>query len=156
SRPGVAIYRQWKLAQEQSRVGQVCDQGVSSTQRSTFMVGPDVFHAPSLTQSFPPGLGGQPGQLYYIDTSSSRQNTGCYPGTIPSDHARFSKGKTYVIYHLFARNDAAISYQFYVGDGVRSVGDVMGNFVRLNPHLTNGGDSSNSVVTDICQPGDTN
>jgi hypothetical protein len=30
-----------------------------------------------------------------------------------------------------------------------------GNFVRLNPHLTNGGHFSNSVVTDICEPGDT-
>ena len=164
ARPGVAIYRQWKLAGEQSRAGQVCDQGVSSTQRSTFMVGPDVFHAPSLTQSFPPGLGGQQGQLYYIDTSSSRQDTQCYPGTIGFDAARFSaenrdppNSGTYVIYHLFARNDAVISYQFYVGDGVRSVGDVKGNFVRINPHLIRPASHfSNSVVTDICAPGDTN
>jgi len=160
-RPGVAIYRQWRLAHEQSRPGQVCSGGVSSTQRSTFMVGPNVYHAPSLTQSFPPGLSGQPGQLYYIDTSGGGvinplQPTTCYPGSIGFDAARFGKSKTYVIYHLFARNDAAISYQFYVGDGVRSVADVQGNFVRLNPHLTNGGDSSNSLVTDICRPGDTN
>ena len=155
-RPAVAIYRQWKLAGERSQAGQVCDNGVSSTERSTFMVGPNVFHAPSLTQSFPPGLGGQPGQLYYIDTSSSRQNTSCYPGTVSFNAARFSKNKTYVIYHLFARNDAAISYQFYVGDGVRSVGDVKGNFVRLDPHLNDGAYFGNSVVTDICQPGDTN
>ena len=153
-RPAVAIYRQWKLAGEQSRAGQVCDQGVSSTQRSTFMVGPDVFHAPSLTQSFPPGLGGQQGQLYYIDTSSARQETSCYPDTVGFNHATFSANKTYVIYHLFARNDAVISYQFDVGDGVRS--DLNGNFVRLNPHITRpGGHFSNSLVTDICKPGDT-
>src|SRR5262249_21905824 len=41
-RPAVAIYRQWRLAGEQHQAGQVCAQGVSSTQRSTFMVGPDV------------------------------------------------------------------------------------------------------------------
>jgi cell surface hyaluronidase len=155
-RPGVAIYRQWKLAREQSRAGQVCDQGVSSTERSTFMVGPNVYHAPCLTQSFPPGLGGQQGQLYYIDTSSGDlQNTMCYPGTIPFNAARFVKNNTYVIYHLFARNDAVISYQFYVGDGVHSVSEVKGNFVRLNPHLNDGGYFGNSVVTDICKPGDT-
>ena len=48
-----------------------------------------------------------------------------------------------------------ISYQFYVGDGVRNVGDVKGNFVRLNPHLNDGRYFGNSVVTDICKPGDT-
>ena len=156
-RPAVAIYRQWKLAGEPSRAGQVCDQGVSGTQRSTFMVGPNVFHAPSLTQSFPPGLGGQPGQLYYIDTSSSRQDIQCYPGSIGFDAARFAAEKTYVIYHLFARNDAVISYQFYVGDGMRRVGDLNGNFVRINPHLIRAASHfSNSVVTDICAPGDAN
>ncbi|HSP99710.1 MAG TPA: hypothetical protein VL049_21015 [Candidatus Dormibacteraeota bacterium] len=154
-RPAVAIYRQWKLASEPSRAGQVCEGGVSSTQRSTFMVGPNVYHAPSLTQSFPPGLGGQQGQLYYIDTSSGRQNTSCYPDTVSFNAARFSRNKTYVIYHLFAHNDAAISYQLYVGDGVRSVGDVKGSFVRLNPHLNDGRYFGNSLVTDICRPGDT-
>jgi hypothetical protein len=151
----VAIYRQWRLAGEQRQAGQVCAQGVSSTQRSTFMVGPDVFHAPSLTQSFPPGLDGQPGQLYYIDTSSSLQDTQCYPESIGFNHATFSKDKTYLIYHLFARNDATISYQFYVGDGVRNVGDVQGNFVRINPHLYDGVYSGNAAVTDVCRPGDT-
>jgi hypothetical protein len=157
SRPGVAIYRQWRLANESSDAGQVCARGVASTERSTFMVGPDVYHAPSLTQSFPPGFGGQPGQLYYIDTSSGRQSTLCYrPGTVEFDSARFTKNVTYVLYHLFARNDAKISYQLFVGDGVRSVADVKGYFVRVDPHLTNGRHFSNSAVTDVCEPGDTN
>ncbi|MDX2167265.1 MAG: hypothetical protein SF182_09385 [Deltaproteobacteria bacterium] len=179
-RPGVAIYRQWKLAGEQSSAGQVCDKGVASTERSTFMVGPNVWHAPSLTQSFPPGFPGQAGQLYYIDTSGGWaptpvgtptptprtpspapppptpfQNTTCYPGTVGFNPARFGRDKTYVIYHLFARNDAAISYQFYVGDGVRSVADVKGNFVRIDPHITDGGNFADSITTDICAPGDT-
>jgi hypothetical protein len=185
-RPGVAIYRQWKLAGEASDAGQVCDKGVASTERSTFMVGPNVWHAPSLTQSLPPGFPGQAGQIYYIDTSGGWaptpvgtptptpvvtpgtprptplptqtpfQNTTCYPGTIGFNPARFAKNKTYVIYHLFARNDAQISYQFFVGDGVRDVADLKGNFVRLDPHLTDGGNFADSVVTDICAPGDTN
>lgn len=172
-RPGVAIYRQWKLAGENTLAGQVCDKGVTSTERSTFMVGPNVYHAPSLTQSLPPGFGGQQGQIYYIDTSGGPvvapsspgaastplQPTNCYPGTIPFPAARFSKNKSYVIYHLFARNDAQVSYQFYVGDGVRSIDAVNGHFVRLDPHLhgTIGGGNSSfaTAVTDACTPGDT-
>ena len=41
SRPGVAIYRQWKLSGEVENAGQVCEPGVSGTERGTFMVGPE-------------------------------------------------------------------------------------------------------------------
>lgn len=166
-RPAVAIYRQWKLGHESSQAGQVCDHGTASTERSTFMVGPNVFHAPSLTQSLPPGLGPQGGQIYYIDTSGGpttpqappNQPSSCYPGTIAFNTARFAKDKTYALYHLFARNDAKISYQFYVGDGVHTVDQVQGHFIRLDPHLhgTQGGAfaSFTSAITDVCKPGDT-
>jgi cell surface hyaluronidase len=229
-RPGVAIYRQWKLAHEDTMAGQVCDGGVSSVERSTFMVGPNVWHAPSLTQSFPPGLGPQPGQLYYIDTSGGPltsftgsvtftaphtiaatgigtrltagdsisvqaamqgannrkftvataspnsitvnenvvsegptanvrvtsnplQQITCYPGTVGFSAARFSKNKTYLLYHLYARNDAKISYQFYVGEGVKSVADVNGNFVRVDIRQHQGVDFA-ALVHDVCKPGD--
>lgn len=167
-RPAVAIYRQWKRAGEDSDAGQVCDAGVSGSERGTFMVGPNIFHAPSLTQSLPPGLGAQPGQLYYIDTSGGpivsnppptppappNQRTDCFRGSIGFNAARFSKNKTYVLYHLFARNDAKISYQFYVGDNVPNVAAVQPRFIRLDPHLHDpAGPSFGSVVTDPCEPG---
>ncbi|MDX2167266.1 MAG: hypothetical protein SF182_09390 [Deltaproteobacteria bacterium] len=168
-RPGVAIYRQWKLGNEPTTAGQVCDGGVTSTERSTFMVGPNVFHAPSLTQSFPPGLGGQPGALYYIDTSGgppivpppptpiptpALQSTSCYPDSVPFKAARFSKNKTYLLYQLYARNDAKISYQFYVGDGVKNVAEVKGNFVRMDIRQHQGSDFE-ALVHQVCKPGDT-
>src|SRR5262249_8648070 len=128
------------------------------------------------TQSFPPGLGPQPGQLYYIDTSSGPlmprptppppgtpvpppptplQPTTCYPGTIGFNAARFSNNKTYVLYHLYARNDAAISYQLFVGDGVRDFRDAQGVFVRLDVHQHRLGSDFEAVVLDACTPGDT-
>src|SRR4029453_3278950 len=101
ARPGVAIYRQWRLANEATTAGQVCDKGVASTERGTFMVGPNVFHAPSLTQSFPPGLGGhpaQPGQLYDIDTSSGSEKkfTGSVTFTAPHTIAATGIGANFV------------------------------------------------------------
>src|SRR5262249_4113149 len=205
--PGVAIYRQWKLSGEIDNAGQVCDAGVSGAERGTFMTGPNIYHAPHLTQTEPPDLNGQPGAIYYIDTSgglpiipftgsvtftqpntiagsgiganlvlgqafsiegatkpgnnirfsvqtlsadsitvdpnvqvegptnvsihSSLQPT-CFPKANPFTPATFVGGKSYVLYHLYARNDAAATYQFFVGDGIQGNDAIQGRFVRVN------------------------
>ena len=240
ARPAVAIYRQWKLNGEVDNAGQVCDAGVSGTERGTFMVGPNIYHAPTLTQSEPPNLSSaQPGAIYYIDTSGGHvdtkeftgsvtftnnmmgrwalaapgigtnlvegqsitvqgaskpannstftvafvspnellvgqpvvtegptpnvkvtwqvasQNSLCFPKAVSFKQAIFLKNKSYVLYHLFARNDAAVSYQLFVGDGVQGVNAVQGRYVRVNPHLVGPTGTEASLVTKPCKPGDT-
>ena len=241
SRPGIAIYRQWKLNGEVDDAGQVCDAGVSGTERGTFMVGPNIYHSPTLTQSEPPNLSSaQPGALYYIDTSGghvdtkeftgsvtftnnmmggwtlaapgigtnlvmgqsitvqgaskpannstftiavaspneltvaqpvvtegptpnvkltwqiARQNSLCFPSAVSFNQAIFLNNKSYVLYHLFARNDAAVSYQLFVGDGTQGVDAIQGRYVRVNPHLVGPTGTEASLVTMPCTPGDPN
>ena len=119
------------------------------------MLGPNIFHAPALTQSEPPDLAAdQKGALYYIDTNSAQQSTTCFKPSINFDTATFAENKSYVLYHLFARNDAVVSYQLYVG--ANDLETIKGRFVRLNPHVF--GPNSNgafaSQVTMPCTPGD--
>ncbi len=230
-RPGVAIYRQWKLNGEVDEAGQVCDAGIAGAPRGTFMVGPNIFHSPTLTQSEPPELSGQPGAIYYIDTSggttttsftgsasftepntiagsgigkglfpgysitvqgatqpvnnatftvrtaspdsitvtpnvlkegptnvsvSHRLQSTCYPQAIGFQPATFLKNKSYVLYHLFARNDAAVGYQMFVGDGTQGVEAIQGRFVRVNPRLVGPTGTEASLVSKPCRPGDQN
>ncbi|MGD9765695.1 MAG: G8 domain-containing protein, partial [Candidatus Binatia bacterium] len=229
--PGVAIYRQWKLNGEIDDAGQVCDAGVSGTERGTFMTGPNIFHAPHLTQSEPPDLNGQPGAIYYIDTSgglpttpftgsvtftepntisapgiganlvvgqaisvqgatkpgnnnpfsvlalspnsitvspnvqpegpsnvsiNSRLQPTCFASANPFTPATFLKDKSYVLYHLYARNDAAATYQLFVGDGTQGNDAIQGRYVRVNPHLVGPTGTQASLVSKPCKPGDAN
>src|SRR5262249_46583527 len=110
-----------------------------SCARGIFMVGPNVSQAPYLTMAQPPGLMTtvQPGALYYIDTSTgSQQSIDCVTNRPAAMFpAPFSANTSYVIYNLFAKNDAVVSYQLFVGDGVNSLDVVQGKFVRVLPHL---------------------
>jgi hypothetical protein len=61
----------------------------------------------------------------------------------------FTGGESYVVYNLFARNDARISYQLYVGTNLASL---QGRYVRVTPHLYAGSDSFQSGVNAPCDP----
>lgn len=164
--PLVAIYRQWATADDPASCGQICsgstygclDSTTGGGPRGSFMVGPNVSQAPYLTMAIPPGLTSQPGSLYYVDTSTgSQQPIACVTAkTADMFPATFNANSTYVVYDLFARNDAVVSYQFFVGDGVNGLAAVQGKYVRVNPHLhvnTNDPlDDFRAVVDDTCDP----
>ncbi len=157
-----AIYRQWETATDPQACGQVCSETASTTYgctRGSFMVGPNVGQAPYLTMSQPPGLDGQGGTLYFIDTSTAaKQPLTCINArTQAMLPATFDANGHYVLYNLFARNDSVVSYQLHVGDGASGLAAVQGRYVRVNPHLTstdnaNSLSSFRSVVTDACDP----
>ena len=168
SSPLIAIYRQWKTSKDTATCGQVCSTNPPDQYgcaRGTFMAGPNVGHSTYLTIGQPPGLSGQPGASYYIDTSTAAmQPTTCIRGItqgvmIP---ATFAANNRYAVYNLFARNNTVISYQLYVGDSVPD-GDsspLQGRYVRVTPHLTstdnaNGLSSFRSQVIDACDPNST-
>jgi len=157
-----AIYRQWETATDPATCGQVCSESAPTTYgctRGSFMVGPNVGQAPYLTLSQPPGLSGQGGTLYFIDTSTAaKQPLGCINArTQAMQPATFAANGNYVLYNLFARNDSAVSYQLPVGDGINDLAALQGRYVRVNPHVTstenaNSLSSFRSVVTDACDP----
>jgi cell surface hyaluronidase len=164
--PLVAIYRQWATSDDPSSCGQICngttygciDSMTGGGPRGSFMVGPNVSQAPYLTMAVPPGST-QPGSLYYIDTSTgSQQPINCVTArTGDMFPATFNANSSYIVYNLFARNDAVLSYQLFVGDGVNGLGAVQGKFVRVNPHLhASTGDKYDDfrvLVDDVCEPG---
>jgi len=154
----VAIYRQWRLAEDAGTCEQVCNGSSYGCSRGTFMVGPDVGHAPYLTMTQPPTLPGQEGALYYIDTSTeAQQSLDCIKAkTVAMHRGPFAKNKSYVVYHLYARNDSKATYQFYVGDNP-NLNALGGRFVRVTPHLTSSDTSNNlanfrSQVKEPCNP----
>jgi hypothetical protein len=157
--PIIAIYRQWSLAGDEADCDQVCSGSNYGCSRGTFMVGPNIGQAPSLTMSQPPSLPSQPGALYYIDTSTkAKQSIGCITAkTDAMQVVDFEENKSYMVYHLFARNDTKVTYQFYVGDNVSDVSAVSGRFVRVTPHLTSTDNANNlstfrSRVNKPCNP----
>jgi hypothetical protein len=108
--PAVAIYRQWKLSGEVDNAGQVCDAGISGAERGTFMTGPNIYHAPHLTQTEPPDLNGQPGAIYYIDTSGGATTTlftGSATFTVPNTIAAPGIGANLVVCQAFHTKDDA-------------------------------------------------
>ena len=123
------------------------------------MVGPNVAEAPYLTMAEPPGLMSQLGALYYIDTSTAaKQPLDCVKArTADMFPAPFVANESYVLYNLFAKNDARLSYQLFVGDGVNNLEALQGRYVRVTPHLhASVGDSFDDfrvVVDDACVPG---
>jgi len=180
--PMVAIYRQWELAKDAETCGQICNE-TSPMQygctRGTFMVGPNVYQSPYLTQTEPPGLAEQAGAQYFIDTSSGgvrtpgptptgtpaptptpNQQIGCVTArTQQMAAAPFVANDSYVLYNLFARNDARTSYALHVGDGVNGLAALKARYVRLDPHLhiTTSGpgskfDDFRVTVKDACDP----
>ncbi|MCK6556765.1 hypothetical protein L6Q96_19625, partial [Candidatus Binatia bacterium] len=180
--PMVAIYRQWELAEDPETCGQICSESnptLYGCTRGAFMVGPNVHEAPYLTQTEPPGLQGQAGAMHFIDTSTGSPLT---PGPTPTgtpaptppanqpidcvtartaqmQPATFLANESYVLYNLFARNDARTSYALHVGDGVDGLAAVRGRYVRVDPHVhatTSGpgseADDFRAAVTDACDP----
>ena len=155
--PMVAIYRQWENAKDPQTCGQICSETTPSTYgctRGAFMVGPNVGQSPYLTMAQPPGLMSQPGALYYIDTSTGmKQPIGCVTArTAQMFPAPFAANDSYVLYNLFAKNDAVLSYQLYVGDGVNDLAAIKGRYVRVLPHVHLGASDFNSTVQDACDP----
>ncbi|MGH3581229.1 MAG: hypothetical protein ACRDUB_06565, partial [Mycobacterium sp.] len=163
SSPVIAIYRQWKTANDGSDCGQVCDTANPANyacKRASFMVGPNVGQAPHLTMTEPPGLTGQQGALYYIDTNTAAaQSLSCLGRgrTNAMRPAPFEPDTSYVVYNMFARADAVSSYQVYVGEGVADPAAVHVRYVRVKPHLTAADNTNNlqsfrSQVADACDP----
>jgi len=161
--PVLAIYRQWMTAKDEATCEQVCDKTDAKKYgcgRATFMVGPDVGQAPYLTMTQPPGLMGQKGASYYIDTSSAQMQSLTCLGrgrTQAMQPAPFNANGSYTVFDLFARNDAVSSYQFFVGDNVNGLSAIQGRYVRIDPHVTsddnaNGLSSFRSLVTMPCDP----
>ena len=127
----VGIYRQWATANDPEPCGQVCDESDPTKygcNRGNFMVGPNVAEAPYLTMAEPPGLMSQLGALYYIDTSTAaKQPIDCVKArTADMFPAPFVANESYVLYNLFAKNDARLSYQLFVGDGVNNLEALQG------------------------------
>jgi hypothetical protein len=159
--PLVAIYRQWETGFDPEQCDQVCsaaDPSKYGCTRAAFMMGPNIGQAPYLTMSQPPGLTGQSGALYYIDTSTgASQSTACVVAkTAQMFPAPFRANDSYVVYNLFARNDAVLRYQLHVGDHVADVAAIGGRWVRVKPHIQ-GGPAGNvaslqSSVGDACDP----
>src|SRR5262249_20357600 len=84
----------------------------------------------------------------------AKQNSLCFPQAIQFNNAIFLKNKSYVLYHLYARNDAAVSYQLFVGDGTQGVDAIQGRYVRVNPHLVGPTGTEASLARMQCRPGD--
>ena len=153
--PMVAIYRQWRLANDSEACGSVCsdaDPTKYGCTRATFMGGSSIGQASYLTLTEPPGLSeAQPGALYYIDTNSGAQSLDCIRArTGDMAPAPFEPSGNYVLYNLFPQPDARSSYQVYVGDAA-TLEDVQGRFVRVTPHET-AGNAFASRVLDACDP----
>lgn len=159
--PAVAIYRQWKLQSDEAEpCGQVCDADDGTRygcKRATYMMGSSIFQANYLTMAIPPDLEGQQGALYYIDTSSEQmQSLSCVKArTQVTQLASFDAGNSYLLYNLFARDDAKISYQLYVGEGAE-LASVQPRYVRVTPRIFGGTNPSatKSTVRDACVPGE--
>lgn len=151
--PMVAIYRQWKLASDAPSCGAICDGTTYGCDRGTFMVGPNVSQAISLTMTIPPGVD-RSDALYFIDTSSgANQPIDCVSGRTLGvmQPATFHPEKSYVLYNLFARPDAISRYALHVGtDDLASLGL---RYVRVDPHRHRaGGTTYESVVEEPCDP----
>lgn len=154
--PMVPIYRQFLFAGERAEdCGPVCNPaGTGLTygcRRASFMMGPDAYAAPHLTMALPSGGSASAGAYYYIDTtgggpsSAPTQTIECVTkrsqkvldpmGTVIGlghQLAKFSKGKSYLVYNLFARNDSKITYSFWTG--ATSLAALAPRFVRVEPH----------------------
>lgn len=153
--PMVAIYRQWRLADDSESCGSVCsdtDPQKYGCTRATFLGGSSIGQASYLTLTEPPGLSdAQPGALYYVDTNSGAQSLDCIRArTGDMAPARFEAGGNYVLYNLFPQPDARSSYQLYVGDAA-NLDDVQGRFVRVTVHET-AGSAFASRVLEACDP----
>jgi hypothetical protein len=165
SAPLVPIYRQWRFPGEPTDCGPVCSAthpGQYGCGRGTYMTGPNVGHATYLTMTEPPGgLPMQAGALYYIDTAAGDTPAGAPRPDISCVTARtcsmrpptFTGGESYVVYNLFARNDARVSYQLYVG--ATDLAAIQGRYVRVTPHVYADAENAfSSKVTTPCDPMD--
>lgn len=116
-------------------------------------------------------VGGQSGQapyltanngVYYVDTDKANQPVTCVnvPGLREiSDFwlPGFEGGKSYVIYHLFARPTSKVTYQIYVGSDFNKDDPQQSYWVRLQPHINfagldssvpDSGDSGKKILAD--------
>lgn len=150
--PMVPIYRQWALAHDEPACGDVCNGAQYGCSRASVMMGASIYQASQLTMSIPGGSH-QPGALYYLDTNAAHQSMDCIAArTGGMRPAPFAPDDSFVIYNLFARPDTRTSYSLYVGKGVRDLSQIDGRFVRVDPHLRNGGSEMNSDVMLECDP----
>ena len=128
--PAVPIYRQRLLTSETPCGGPVCDGSAWSCNQASFMMGAQNGQAPYLTAD---------GGVYYIDTDAAGQSTSCIPGSNFAT-APFAANASYVVYQLFAKNDAKVTYQLYT-DGAA------GQWVWVQPHLTVAGGMAVTPIT---------
>ena len=140
--PAVAIYRQRLLADEPACTGAVCDGSTWSCDHAAFMMGAQNGQAPYLTDA---------DGTYYLDTDSAGQSPTCIAGNdhVPPSNFRaapFTAGQSYVLYQLFASDDARTTYQFYGGGAD-------GQWVWVQPHVSTAtGPANNLAVTPITDP----
>jgi len=135
--PAVPIYRQRLLSSEPVCTGPICSpQGEYDCNSAAFMVGAQNGQAPYLTAA---------GGIYYIDTDTAGPSTSCVAGSTIG-LATFSAGSSYVLYQLFAKQDTKVTYQLYVDP------DATGQWVWVQPHLSQAGASNNMLVQPITDP----
>ncbi|MGH7787488.1 MAG: hypothetical protein ACRERC_11515 [Candidatus Binatia bacterium] len=135
--PAVPIYRQRLLADEQACSGPICDEATWSCDQAAFMMGAQNGQAPYLTAS---------DGVYYVDTGSALQSTSCIANTGDNPAyapAPFAASSSYVLYQLFAKDDATTTYQLYTGTAEAS-----GTWVWVQPHLTSATAPSNNLVVE--------
>lgn len=155
--PAVAIYRQWKLKEDEEReqaepCGQVCNGDQYGCPRASFMGMANLFQPSYLTMTVPPGLSdSQTGALYYIDTNSGAQSVSCVKGVAGLSPAQFQGNRSYVLYNLFPQRDSKTSYQLYVGD-VKDIANIEFRWVRVTVHETSGGLQKVEQACDPRQP----
>lgn len=138
--PAVAIYRQRLLDTEQACSGAICNGSMWSCDSAAFMMGAQNGQAPYLTAS---------DGVYYIDTDSAGQSTLCIANTNMNpayDPAPFTAGQPYVLYQLFAKDEAQTTYQLYTGTT-----QAVGTWVWVQPHLSSPSAPPNNLVVDAIE-----
>lgn len=155
--PAVAIYRQWKLKEDEDRekatpCGQVCDGQQYGCKRASFMGMAELSQPSYLTMTQPQGLSSaQTGALYYLDTNSGAQDLGCERANPGFSPAKFEGGRSYVLYNLFPQRDSKTSYQLHVGDAVKDIAEIEFRYVRVTVQER---DTTNAALQKVEQPCD--
>ncbi len=121
--PTVPIYRQLTLEHDEN-CGSICSGDQWACTRGSFMAGTQNGEAPYLTMNQ---------GVYYVDTDA--QPPSCVK-TSGFWSPGFEAGDTYLLYHLYAKDDTKVTYQVYVGDDFQPEED--GFWARVNPHVNTG------------------
>lgn len=120
-KPAVPVYRQLKLSTSGdacSTTSSVCDGANLGCRRGTFFMGAQIGAAPGLTMQ---------NGTFYVDTDAQAMSCVKATGYAP---ATFTAGDAYLVHHLYASDDSAVTYQIYVGTNYQD----NGQWVRVNPH----------------------